>query len=120
MADDAGFCEAERWLANRIDHMEGKALDAGTADMAGLAPRDFPGRQTVMPMRGMGRQKDMVEATSHPELATLVPHESPTTASGQRSAGRSSTGAQAMGPLPITGPARVITAAEREQATAIR
>jgi hypothetical protein len=116
---DAAFREAERWLANRIDHMEGKAMDDGTANTAGLAPRDFPGRQTVMPMRGMGRQKDMVEATSHPELAMLVPHEAPTTTSGRRSAGRSSTGAQAMGPLPITGP-RGATAARPEQATAIR
>ena len=95
-------------------------MDDGTADTAGRAPRDFPGRKTVMPMRGMGRQKDMVEATSHPELAMLVPHEAPTTTSGQRSVGRSSTGAQAaMGRLPITGP-RGATAAEREQATAIR
>jgi len=94
-------------------------MDDGTADTAGLAPRDFPGRQTVMPMREMGRQKDMVEATSHPELATLVPHEAPTTTSGQRSAGRSSMGAQAMGRLPITGP-KGATAAEREQGTAIR
>ena len=108
---DAVFREAERWLANRIDHMEGKAMDDGTANTAGLAPRDFPGRQTVMSMRGTGRQKDMVEATSHPELAMLVPHEAPTTTSGQRLAGRSSTGAQAMGPLPTTGP-RAAMAAE--------